>query len=187
VPNRPEDLNNPVLKISNEHKLIVGQLKKLEEDFRYLGREEFFQEFCRTSLEFQDAIRRHFEFEERFLFEPMLQTIPSADVVRRVLQLQKQHGIVLERLRMMDRFLEADLADLPRSIEILVPEVRNLIAEFKEHAMVEIKDVFPHVFKNPRCFQMVMRQVQEWEHLEAKRKAQEGREDAPSPPDTHPD
>lgn len=155
-----DQVNNPVLKISREHDLIVEQLGELQNIMRRSTPETALSTLTGALPGFAEAMRQHFFFEERIFYPALLVSIPVAGIVERLQQLQKEHGIMEERIRFLLLYLQCEFLQGERAARLMHQELSDLIDMVKRHAITEITDVFPRINQNPLCLKTVLELAQ---------------------------
>lgn len=151
-----DQVNNPVLKISREHDLIVEQLGDLERILAKSSPAEALPLLSKAMPGFAEALYQHFFYEERIFYPALAITIPTAGICERIQQLQKEHGIMEERLRFLMMYFRNILPGGETMAELIHRELSGLVGLVKRHAIMEITDVFPRINQNPQCLRMVL-------------------------------
>ena len=88
----------------------------------------------------------HFELEERVFFPSFSLSVHSPVTARIVLRLQKEHG-----------YFEKDAEVLNQALEnrIFTETFSNLVQRLTQHALCEVKELFPLIETNRRCMYYV--------------------------------
>jgi hypothetical protein len=89
-----DSVNNPILKLSNEHRIIMNYVVRLEKALEEGDYSGLVASWKAVEVDFQREIQAHFSLEERVIFPSALLGLSTAESVVLVLSLQKEHGIV---------------------------------------------------------------------------------------------
>ncbi|HNV69519.1 MAG TPA: hemerythrin domain-containing protein, partial [Candidatus Ozemobacteraceae bacterium] len=144
------------LKVAREHDLIVDQLGELERVLVRSGPAAALPLMSQALPGFAEAMRQHFFFEERIFYPALATTIPTAGIIERILLLQKEHGLMEERLRLLTQLIQAPCPSAEAFVALVHHELLDLVNLVKRHAVVEITDIFPRINQNPLCLKMVL-------------------------------
>ncbi len=150
-----DSVNNAFLKLANEHGMFLETLPRLESALGETDSGKLAAQVKNLEGEFLGAIAAHFWFEEEIFFSAALESIPANDFIRKVLCLQKEHGILETGFQWLFEVARSTTGPGGKASDHLRREGRKLIKLFKEHARGEIHDVFPVMDKNPRTRQLV--------------------------------
>jgi iron-sulfur cluster repair protein YtfE (RIC family) len=146
------NIDNAVLKLSQEHKLIIDYAVKFSRnrknpDPAFLDGLESFLSFLRKDL------TRHFKIEELVFFPAILNSDPSYMTSLLVLNLQKDHGSLENRLKTI-LALEKRLKEEKRR-EKMLEKIGHFLDDLKDHARREIQELFPVMDANESCMALL--------------------------------
>ena len=139
------DVNNPILHASQEHKLVLEYMAELEELVREFDGAELSERFRLVEDRIKKAIQTHFGFEEDFIFPAILEGMPVNSMIKTILKIQREHGVLTEQLNQAFALAHSE----PDSA-LLRYRIRDLGVALKKHALVEVEQIFPHGAKNPK-------------------------------------
>ena len=97
-----KDINNMVLRISNEHKIIFNYVVRFDKGLSSGDYEQARALIRLLATPMQLEMNKLFQLEEKILFSAALLSRPESAVVELVLVLQKEHGFMkrdFQRLR----------------------------------------------------------------------------------------
>ena len=155
----PNNINNPVLKISNEHGIILGLLSELEKAGTVFSDAEFYAHLRENVPYAAQELHRHFYYEEAAFFPALLMCVPTEEVIRDILLIQKQHGVIEGFFFQLENLLNSNSLVESRIRSHFAPELRKIIEVIKAHAALEIKRVFPLIAQNPRAAQFLEKKI----------------------------
>jgi hypothetical protein len=93
-----ENETTPVImtlaKLEHEHKFIISYLEKFETMVNESELALVHEKLQAIAPHLHRQIIDHFAFEEEFIFPAALSGTPSSELIRMVLRLQKEHGII---------------------------------------------------------------------------------------------
>jgi len=149
-PEAGDNINNVILKNSNEHKIILDYVAKYDQllqaqDFGLLQRQ-----MTATVEAMLRDLADHFAAEEKYFFPAALAGCANpADIVL-VLQLQKEHGVLETELAWISEKLGR--AGSQRNTEPardFYRQVAGFLNRLKDHARLEIVSLFPLIDATP--------------------------------------
>lgn len=154
-----EKFNNTVLKLSNEHTIILGLVAELEEAGRVFTDQDFYV-FLRERIPYaSQELHRHFYYEESAFFPALLQCIHTETVIRDILIIQKQHGVIEGFFHHLQLLLDSNSLVESRIRTHFAPELRNMIELIKAHALMEIQKIFPLIAQNPLALKTLEKKI----------------------------
>lgn len=139
------------LRMSMEHTLILEAIRSFEEILSKPDAPQSFLNLKEKMKTFEKDCEDHFNLEEKVLFPAALACLSSLEIVDTVLLMQKEHG-----------YLERDLDDLltliqnqPKKMPTIPEEIQDPFISFcallKEHADVEMEDIFRPMDESRHC------------------------------------
>jgi len=151
---RPE-INNSILKLSNEHKVFLDVLEKLERILLETDNRKMLADLEACTEHLQEQLAAHFSFEENVLFKAFLVGIPTDRTVEKVLGLVKQHGVMLNHLQYWRGLAAVHHAENSAQIRFQHQMMVHFVDLLKVHVKTEIEEIYPMIAQNPRCLQLI--------------------------------
>jgi iron-sulfur cluster repair protein YtfE (RIC family) len=146
--------NNFILKMSQEHKLIMVTLKKLQDCLLVSDPAEFVR-LLKIAIEpFEMEYVKHIRIEEFVVFRAGLETVPTRAVIKTTLKLQKEHGAMEIMIQNLNKRLWNFSGQNSEFIGIQ-QNLKDLIKQIKEHSATEIRDLFPVLSTNSNCRKLI--------------------------------
>jgi hemerythrin-like domain-containing protein len=142
------NIDNLVLKISNEHKLITDYVTRFSKN--RANPDPAFADDLQTFLNFlKKDLQNHFRLEELVFYPAALNGDPSYATSLLVLNLTREHGVLETRLKAIQAVEKR--VGKTKGREELLEKIGNYFDDLKDHARREITDLFPIIDANPKC------------------------------------
>ena len=143
------------LKASREHSVIYDHIQKFDVLINGKTGPDTVRQLKELTITFAEDLDQHFVTEEQVLFPAALYCLQSLDIYDLVLVLQKEHG-----------YLERDFAEISDRIQFLssrqkkIPEdlktcMNRFLQALKQHAGVEIEDLFKKMDDARVCTKLI--------------------------------
>ncbi len=149
------EINNSILKLSQEHRVFLEVLEKLEQLLLEPDPQKMLSNLQPCVEDLYEKLQTHFLFEENVIFKALLVGIPTDRTIDKVFALVKQHGIFLNHLQYWQRLsvvYDAENASHRRSQHQNLVQFIDLL---KVHVKAEVEGIYPMVAQNPRCLQII--------------------------------
>jgi iron-sulfur cluster repair protein YtfE (RIC family) len=142
------NIDNPVLKISNEHKIISDYAARFSKN--RIKPDPAIEKDLPTFLNFlKKDLTRHFRLEELIFYPAALNGDPSYATCLMVLNLTREHGILETRLKAIQAVEKR--MDEPKDRKVLLEKLSIFFEDLKDHARREITELFPLMDANRQC------------------------------------
>lgn len=152
------NIDNPVLRISNEHKIITDYAARFSKNRE--NPDPAFEKDLQSFLKFlKKDLKQHFRLEELIFYPAALNGDPSYATSLLVLNLTREHGIFETRVKAI-LAVEKRLDDEKRRTS-LMEQIGNFFDDLKDHARREIIELFPLIDANARCTALLKQYIQE--------------------------
>ena len=142
------NIDNAVLKLSKEHQIIADYVIRFSKNKE--NPDPAFEEELHSFLAFlKKDLEHHFRTEELLFFPAALNGDPSYTTSRLVLNLQKEHGVLETRLKLvlaMGKNLREE-----KDREVALKKIGVFFEHLKNHARQEITELFPLINANEQC------------------------------------
>lgn len=155
----PQNINNAILKQSNEHKIILDYVSRFDTAIMNKKNDELLALIRHLAPFLQKDLISHFEMEERFFFPAILHTLPSEENIKTVLRLQYEHGILTRDLHWMTQAIERAKFQQADIDQELLRYLRPFLHALKIHARIEIVELFPLIDRSEACTDWITRQI----------------------------
>jgi hypothetical protein len=133
------NIDNPVLKISNEHKIIIDYAARFSKN--RIKPDPAFEKDLQTFLNFlKKDLNQHFRLEELIFYPAALNGDPSYATCLMVLNLTREHGMLETRLKAIQA-VEKRMGE-PKDREVLLEKIGIFL---------RISKIMP-AGKSPSCF-----------------------------------
>jgi len=143
------------LKISQEHTLILDYIVRFEDVLDKDASTGAVADLTTILPSFEKDIEEHFLLEEQVLFPAALTCLKDLDVIDKVLLLQKEHGYFERDLEFICRLVENHPDDVKKIPAECHQRLQAYTEALKEHARVEMEDVFAAMDKSRRCQKLI--------------------------------
>lgn len=134
-----------VEKLSQEHYHIFEQLEKFDLKLKNHKLSTMFKDFQSTFIFLKKDLIDHFLFEEQHLFQKMLLLFRSDKLIKSILEIQKEHGIILTKIETLEKlyFSSETLADPDSSLSLdTAVYLKKLMEDIKLHAKKEVDEIY---------------------------------------------
>jgi hemerythrin-like domain-containing protein len=153
-----QNIDNPVLKISNEHKIITDYISRFSKN--RANPDPVFADDLQTFLKFlKKDLKQHFRIEELLFYPAALNGDPSYVTCLMVLNLTREHGILETRLKAIQAV--ENRVGKEKGRETLLEKIGIFFDDLKDHARREITELFPLIDANPRCTALLKQYAEE--------------------------
>ncbi|MGM0600923.1 MAG: hemerythrin domain-containing protein [Candidatus Rifleibacteriota bacterium] len=146
--------NNFILARAQEHKLILETVGEMEACLKFNSADEMIQQLRQLVEPFKEKLTMHQQLEEQVIFSAALETVPADTTISTILQLQKDHGYFEATLDSIIYNLW-NLEENNQNRQMIEHEIKKLLSQLKKHSLLEIKNLFPVLSKNPKCSQLI--------------------------------
>lgn len=153
-----DNLNNIILALSNEHAFILQQVEIISNGLKKLDNRDFQNWLISIENTFMNTIRKHFKIEEKIIFPAALKAIPIPVIIDTVTILIKEHGIIEEKLECLFTFAKSDHNKNDKCYILLKNSLQNILEMNKNHAKIEVIDIFPKIANNPEACSIIERE-----------------------------
>ena len=146
---------DPLVRLIKDHEQVSEFLENIGEVLKFLDDEEAWKKIKPVEAFFQQNIVGHFKFEEEKVFHPLLLKMATSELIKLILDLQREHGIILSKLEEFQRIV-SEKASLPdKEINTRLNIVgREIIDILLAHASKEDDELFPIIEKNRHIFDL---------------------------------
>lgn len=147
--------NDPLTRLIKEHKEVSEFVENIDQIMDFLHEEDTHCEIKPMEDFFNKNIIGHFEFEEKKIFPPCLLKIATPESVKLILELQKEHGIMLTKLAEFHKIISEN--DIPfdketcTKINVVAREILDLLLL---HASKEDDKLLPTLKENRQIFEL---------------------------------
>jgi hemerythrin-like domain-containing protein len=153
-----QNVDNLVLRISNEHKIIADYVARFTKN--RVKPDRVFIDDLQTFLGFlKRDLNHHFKMEELIFYPAALNGDPSYATSLMVLNLTREHGILETRLKAIQAVEKR--VEKGKDREVLLDKLGNFFDALKDHARREITELFPMIDANPKCMALLKRYEKE--------------------------
>lgn len=152
---QPENVNNPILKQSQEHKIILNYVARFDQALMDNKKEELVAMIRTISSFFQKDLKNHFKMEEKIFFPAVILGNGSEESVTMILELQKDHGMMEKE---MERILDVVQLGKTHSANVdkpLLELFEPFLHDIKDHARREVEELFPLIDTSDECKALV--------------------------------
>ncbi len=152
------NIDNPVLRISNEHKIISDYSARFSKNRAHP--DPAFEKDLPIFLNFlKKDLKQHFRVEELVFFPAAVNGDPSYATCLMVLNLTREHGILETRLKAIQS-VERRL-DTTGGRETLLEKLGDFFDDLKDHARREITELFPLIHANRQSTALLKQYAEE--------------------------
>ena len=141
------DWIDPLLRLIKYHEDISEFLENLEEILDFLHEEEFWSKIKQIENFFKRNVIDHFKFEEKMVFPAVLSRAATPDSIKLILELQREHGLMLKELEGFQKIISEIQFDKERHARLNIV-VRKIIDNLLAHASKEDNELLPILQKN---------------------------------------
>lgn len=143
---------NPLIRLVRDHEKISEFLEAVVETRGFLHEEEW-RKIKPIEEYFQRNIIHHFEFEEEKVFPIILSKFPTLGSIKLILELQKEHGVILTKLWEFLSITSKKIAPVDKETSAQLNSLgRKIIHLLLTHASKEDDKLLPILEKNREIF-----------------------------------
>jgi iron-sulfur cluster repair protein YtfE (RIC family) len=144
---------DPLQRFINDHKDVSEQLDILEKVMGFLISEEAWSQIKPVEEFFKQHLVEHFKFEEKAIFAPLLARAAKPDVIELILELQREHGCILNELNEFKKIVEKGDFPLDEDSHKKLNVIgRDIISSLLAHASKEDDLLLPILKENIHIF-----------------------------------
>lgn len=144
---------DPLIRLVKDHEKISEFLESVLETRVFLHEEEAWRKIEPIEEYFQRHIIHHFEFEEKKVFPAILLNLATRESIELILELQKEHGVILTKLREFQSIISEKNAPVDKETSAqLNSKGRKIIHLLLAHASKEDDRLIPILEKNGKVF-----------------------------------
>jgi len=140
-------------KLINDHEEVSEFLDNLREIMDFLHDKEAWDRITPVEDFFKRKVIDHFEFEEKNIFPVCLLNLASPELVKLILELQKDHGVILTKtedfLRRATANIRSPNEETTADLKLKGKEILDILLV---HASKEDDDLIPIIEKNKKIF-----------------------------------
>jgi len=145
---------DPLRRIIKDHEDVSEYLERLEEILGLLQEQEAWNRVKPIEDFFQRNLIDHFEFEERMVFPVLLSAHATPETIKLILELQKEHGIILKELEEFRRIVSENVSPLDKETNVRQNLVgREIMESLLAHASKEDDELLPILKKSRQLFE----------------------------------
>ena len=144
---------DPLARIIKYHKAVSEYLETFEKILDFLHDEEAWRKITPIEDFFKQNVIEHFKYEEEKVFTVCLLKVATPELVSLILELQKEHGLMLKNVEEFRRIISEN--GIPPSKEASVRLNilgREIIEIFLAHALREDDELLPVLERNRDIF-----------------------------------
>jgi len=144
---------DPLMRLVKDHEKVSEFLEDMRQVMNFLHDEEAWSKIKPIEDFFQQNIIDHFEFEEKKIFPPILLKAATPESIKLILELQREHGIILAKLEEFQWIASKSVIppDEKTSAELNFV-ARKIIDILLMHASKEDDNLLPVLEKNKQIF-----------------------------------
>jgi iron-sulfur cluster repair protein YtfE (RIC family) len=144
---------DPLIRLIKDHEKVSEFLEDMRKVMSFLHDKEAWSKVKPIEDFFQERIVDHFEFEEKIVFPAILSKAATPETIKLILELQKEHGIILTKLEEFQRIASKSVIppDEETSAELNFV-ARKIIDILLMHASKEDDNMLPILEKNKQIF-----------------------------------
>jgi hemerythrin-like domain-containing protein len=144
---------DPLFRLIKEHEKVSEFLEDMREVMSFLHDKEAWSKLKPIEDFFQERIVKHFEFEEKIVFPAILSKAAAPETIKLILELQREHGIILTKLEEFQRIASKSVIPPDEKTEAELNLVaRKIIDMLLMHASKEDDHMLPILEKNKQIF-----------------------------------
>lgn len=144
---------DPLIRLVKDHEEISEFLEGVLETRSFLHEEEAWRKIKPIEEYFQRQIIHHFEFEEKKVFPAILLNLATMESVKLILELQKEHGVILTKLKEFLSITSKEIVPVNKETGAQLNSMgRKIICLLLAHASKEDNKLLPILEKNGNIF-----------------------------------
>ena len=133
---------DPLRRLIKYHEEVSEYLENLREASDFLPEKESWSKIESMKAFFQRNVIDHFKFEEEVIFPPLLLGFATQETIKLILELQREHGNILNELEEFQKITSKMSLDSEASEELQAVS-KKIIANLLAHAKKEDKELLP--------------------------------------------
>jgi hemerythrin-like domain-containing protein len=144
---------DPLIRLIKDHEKVSEFLEDMREVMSFLHDKEAWSKVKPIEDFFQQYIIAHFEFEEKIVFPAILSKAATPETIKLILELQREHGIILAKLEEFQRIVSNSVIPVDEKTSAELNFVaRKIIDILLMHASKEDDNMLPILEKNKQIF-----------------------------------
>jgi iron-sulfur cluster repair protein YtfE (RIC family) len=144
---------DPLERIIKDHEYVLEYDENLEKILSLGAEEDGSYNIEQIKDFFNRSIVSHFKFEEKVIFPPISSKVASAKFKKLVLELQKEHKIILKELDEFQKIVSGNKISFDEQIKIEINiMVRKIMDRLQRHALKEDEELLPIIEGNKDIF-----------------------------------
>ncbi|MFH1729723.1 MAG: hemerythrin domain-containing protein [Pseudomonadota bacterium] len=145
---------DPWIQLIEDHQDVSEWFSNLDKLPNIKDKQEIWNHLSEIEAMFDRNLMLHFQFEEDHIFSRVLAHTTDLKLVKYVLSLQKDHGIITERITSFWKIVENNAeTKSPDSSARLILLFMDIQDEILDHAHKEDQKLFPYVKENLELFE----------------------------------
>jgi iron-sulfur cluster repair protein YtfE (RIC family) len=133
---------DPLKRMIKDHEEVSEYLEYLKEALDFLAQKESYDKLKAMKEFFQRNVTAHFKFEEEAIFPALLVGFATQEVIKLILELQREHGTILKELEEFYKITSEIFSGAERTEELLALG-KKLLDNLLGHAKKEDKKLLP--------------------------------------------
>ena len=148
---------DPLKRLINDHEKVSEYVENLGEILVLRYEKEDWNKVRRVENFFGRHVIDHFGFEEKIIFPAILSRIGTAESTKLILELQKEHKVILEELQEFQNIISVSTIPLEEETNVTLNVVgKRIMDSLLRHASKEDVELLPIVEKNKQIFDKVI-------------------------------
>lgn len=148
-----EEWVDPLKRLIKDHIEVSEYLENLQELMGILIEEEGWSNIKRIEDFFKRNVISHYEFEEKTIFPAILSESSTPQSIKLILELQREHGIILKELEEFRKIVSENTIPLDEETnKRLNVAGRTIRGSILRHTLKEDKELLPILEKNRQIF-----------------------------------
>ena len=144
---------DPLRRLIKDHKDISEYVDNAEEILGLLLDEEAWSKIKPIEDFFKQRVIEHFGFEEKIVFPAILSGCATPESIKLILELQREHGIILKELEEFLKIISENTIPLDKETNTRLNVVgREIMDSLIVHASKEDDELLPILQKNRHIF-----------------------------------
>lgn len=151
-------IDNPILRLSREHNLIITYMTRLEGLLVSGTTKNLAAEIESIFSSLREAMFGHFVIEEKIIFKAMLLELRDPRLADVIISMCRDHGMLMATIDYMREFSKYAELHKPKGnpfIDKFVEMTATFVETTKRHARVEVMDLFPEADKSSACIERI--------------------------------
>jgi len=148
---------DPLKRLINDHEKVSEYVENLGEILVLRYEKEDWNKIRRIENFFARHVIAHFGFEEKIIFPAILSGVATAESTKLILELQKEHKVILEELQEFRNIISVSTIPLEEETNVTLNVVgKRIMDSLLRHASKEDVELLPIVEKNKQIFDKVI-------------------------------